>query len=280
MTQVDPAQEQLSHWSDVAPAWEANRDRVFEQVRAVSDRLVDRIDPQPGQTVLELTAGPGETGFLVAERLGPEGRLLSSDFVPAMVEAARRGAAARGLANVECRLLDARQIDLPGGSVDAVLSRFGLMLVPEQERAMAEVRRVLRPGGRCAYATWGAPDRNPWIFQVVMALLQNGYAPPGDPFAPGGVFSLSTPERNRELASGAGFEEVTVEEVTGVMRFAGPDDYWTFNTSLAGPVAQLVASLDDEKLGAIRAVLDPSLAPFEHDGRLEVPWLSVVTTAT
>ncbi|MGH9217285.1 MAG: hypothetical protein ACRDZS_13580 [Acidimicrobiales bacterium] len=72
-----------------------------------------------------------------------------------------------------------------------------------------------------------------------MVLLQNGYTPPGDPFAPGGVFSLATPERNHELAAAAGFTDVTVEELTGTMRFESPDDYWTFNTAVAGPVAEL-----------------------------------------
>ncbi|MGH9217284.1 MAG: class I SAM-dependent methyltransferase [Acidimicrobiales bacterium] len=119
----------------------------------MSEWLVDQIDPQPARTVLELTAGPGETGFLAASRLGSGGRLISSDFVPAMVVAAQRGATQRGLDNVECRILDAQQIDLPDSSVDGVLSRFGLMLVPDQEQAMREIRRVLRAGGRCAYAT-------------------------------------------------------------------------------------------------------------------------------
>ncbi|MGH9289237.1 MAG: class I SAM-dependent methyltransferase, partial [Acidimicrobiales bacterium] len=265
-------------WSVVAPAWEAYRDRLFENTRSVSEWLVDQVDPQPGQTVLELTAGPGETGFLAAPRLGPGGRLISSDFVPAMVEAAQRGAAQRGLDNVECRIIDAQQIDLPDGSVDGVLSRFGLMLVPEQERAMGEIRRVLRPGGRCAYATWGPPDRNPWIFQLVMALLQNGYVPPGDPFAPGGVFSLATPERSQELVTAAGLAGVTVEELAGVMRFGSPDDYWTFNTSVSGPLAELVATLSNEQLRAVRTTLDPSLAPFKRDGGLKLPWLSVVTS--
>jgi SAM-dependent methyltransferase len=145
------------------------------------------------------------------------------------------------------------------------------MLVPDQGRAMGEIRRVLRPGGRCAHATWGPPDRNPWIFQLVMALLQNGHAPPGDPFAPGGVFSLATPEPNRELAAAAGFADVTVEELTGVMRFEDPDDYWTFQTSVAGPLAELVATLSSDQLGAIRATLDPTLAPFERGGGWRSP---------
>ena len=161
-----------------------------------------------------------------------------------MVEAARRGAGQLGLDNVECRVIDAQRIDLPDGSVDGVISRFGLMLVPEQEPAIAEIRRVLRQGGRCAYATWGPPERNPWIFQIVLALLQNGVPPRGDPFAPGGMFSLSTPERNHALATAGGFADVTVDELTGVMGFEHPDDYWAYITSVAGPVAELVGSLE------------------------------------
>jgi SAM-dependent methyltransferase len=274
----DPARESLRHWSLVAPTWEASRQRLFENLRSVSEWLVDHVRPEAGQTILELTAGPGETGFLAASRLGPSGRLISSDFAPAMVEAEQRGAAARGLDNVDCRVIDATDIDLPDDSVDGVLSRFGLMLIPAQEQAMREIRRVLRPGGRCAYATWGPPERNPWIVQMVVALLQNGWTPPGDPAAPGGVFSLATGDRNRELATGAGFADVTVEELEGVMRFEDPDDYWKHSTSVAGPVAEFVASIGDGQVDAIRATLDPSLVPFQRDGGLELPWLAITTS--
>jgi SAM-dependent methyltransferase len=278
MAEPDPARESLRHWSMVAPTWEASRQRLFENLRSVSEWLVDHVRPEAGQTILELTAGPGETGFLAASRLGPGGRLISSDFAPAMVEAEKRGAAARGLDNVDCRVIDATDIDLPDDSVDGVLSRFGLMLIPAQEQAMREIRRVLRPGGPCAYATWGPPERNPWIVQMVAALLQNGWIPPGDPAAPGGVFSLATGDRNRELATGAGFADVTVEELEGVMRFEDPDDYWKHSTSVAGPVAEFVASIGDGQVDAIRATLDPSLVPFQRDGGLELPWLAVATS--
>ncbi|MGA8545714.1 MAG: methyltransferase domain-containing protein [Mycobacterium sp.] len=278
MSEINAAEAALRHWSAVAPAWDKYRDRLFEDVRSVSEWLVDQIDPQPGQSVLELTAGPGETGFLAAARLGSTGRVICSDFVPAMVQAARRGAAERGLDNIECRVIDASQIDLPDSSVDGVLSRFGLMLVPEQQRALAEIRRVLRPGGRCAYATWGLPQHNPWIFHVVAALLQNGVAPPGDAFAPGGMFSLATAENNQALAAAAGFTDVTVDELTGAMRFDGKDDYWNYIASVAGPVAELVSSLDGDEVKAVRSTLDPAVAPFEHDGALEIPWLATVTS--
>lgn len=279
MSETNSAQEALRQWSAVAAAWDKHRDRLFSDVRSVSEWLVEQVDPQPGQTVLELAAGPGETGFLAADRLGPSGLLISSDFAPRMVSAARRGASERGLDNVECRVIDAQRIELPDNSVDGVLCRFGLMLMPGQERAAAEVRRVLRQGGRFSYATWGPPERNPWIFQIVAALLQNGVVPPEDPFAPGGLFSLSTPERNQDLATGAGFSDVIVEEITGAMRFESVDDYWEHIAEVAGPVAELVGSLGSEQIGAIRATLEPSLEPFKSGDAVELPWTTVATRA-
>src|SRR5262249_60793355 len=116
-----------------------------------------------------------------------------------MVDAARRGARARGLGNVEFRVMDAQALELPDSSVDAVLSRFGVMLVPEPARVVREARRALRDGGRLAYAGWGPPDRNPWLTLFVGAFLQTGNAPPGgDPIGPSGVCSLANPDAQRQ----------------------------------------------------------------------------------
>src|SRR5947208_14211694 len=89
---------------EIAAAWERHRARLFEGQRDLAEWIVRHLEPQPGQTILELTSGPGETGFLVAERLGPSGQLISSDLNPGMVAAARRGGEARGLTNIEVRV--------------------------------------------------------------------------------------------------------------------------------------------------------------------------------
>ena len=260
----------------VAAAWERYRTRLFEAQRPVSEWMVDHLALRPGQTILELTAGPGETGFLVAERLGPDGRLISSDLNEGMVAAARRGADARGLTNVEFRVVDAQDVDLPDASVDGIVSRFGLMLVPEPERAFAECRRVLRPGGRLAYGVWGPFDRNPWLTHLVGAMLQHGHGPPGDPFGPGGPFSLPTPDANRELLSGAGFTEVEIEEIPGTMAYDSFDYYWDMQTAVAGPVSGIVRSLSDDERATIKATLEPLVEPFRTaDGRLELPSLAL-----
>jgi ubiquinone/menaquinone biosynthesis C-methylase UbiE len=263
----------------VAAAWERHREQLFEDQRAVSDWIVDQVEPRPGQTILELAAGPGETGFLAAERVGPDGWLISTDVSPRMIEAARRGAEARGLSNVEFRVMDAQQLDLQDSSVDGVLSRFGVMLIPEPERALHEARRVLRDGGRLAYAVWGPPERNPWLTTFVGAITQSGHAPAGDPFGPTGPFSLAAAETNEELLAAAGFSDVRVEEIESAFRFEDVDGYWNLQREVAGPVAVLLASLAPDDVDDIRTALEPAVEPFRSNAGLAMPSLAVVVSA-
>lgn len=267
-------------WEAVAPAWERHRDRIFDATMTISDRLVELVDPRPGNTILELTAGTGETGYLLAGQLGADGRLISTDFSDAMVQAAERGAAERGLDNVECRVMDAQAIDLPGGSVDGVLSRFGLMLVADPLQALEESRRVLRPGGRLAYAVWGTIDRNPWITLIGAALLQVGHAPGGDPFRPGGLFSLSEPEHNARLATAAGFVDVKVEQISGAMQADSLEDYWSFQTSISGLVATLLATLSADERDAVRAAFHAAAKPYRAGDGYRLPYCAVILHAS
>jgi SAM-dependent methyltransferase len=276
---VDPSDDVEFSSGQVAAAWERYRERLFEGQRQLSEWVVDRVDPRPGRTILELCAGPGETGFLAAERVGREGRLISTDLSEGMVDAARRGADARGLTNVEFRVIDAQQIELPDASVDGVLSRFGLMLVPEPARAFAEARRVLRPARRLAYGVWGPFDRNPWLTHLVAAILQSGHALPGDPFGPGGPFSLAAPDANRGLLTGAGFSDIDVEEIPGTMRYASLDDYWDMQTAIAGPVSGVVRLLTHDERAAIKASLESMLTPYRSGEGYDFPSLALGISA-
>src|SRR5439155_457809 len=146
--------------------------------------------------------------------------------------------------NVECRVIDAQQIDLPDAAVDAVLSRFGLMLVPERERAVAECRRVLRPGGGLAYGVWGPFDRNPWLTHLVGAMLEHGHAPPGDPHIPFDQFGhnfmreVVTTERVAATIATVVGERIEVGPMA-----AGPRD--AARATLRGKLADVDVSLAD-----------------------------------
>jgi ubiquinone/menaquinone biosynthesis C-methylase UbiE len=267
-------------WDGVAPAWERHRRLMFEQFRPVSEWLVERVSPQPGQTILEVTAGPGDTGFLAAERLGHDGRLISTDLAPGMVEAIRRGAAERGLVNVECRVMDAQRLDLSDASVDGVLSRLGFMLVPDPAGAFSEVRRVLRNGGRFAYAVIGSPSGNDWLSLMARVFAQRGHAPVGDPFGPGGPFSLSDHDRNRALLAEAGFEHVDVTELAGTMTFESPSAYWDRQSQVGGPFAALIAALPADEVAEIRATVEAALEQYATSDGYTLPHSLVVAAAS
>ncbi len=271
----------VNEWESVAEAWEANRQRVFDSFRVASDWLVEAIDPRPGQVVLEVAAGPGETGFMVAEAVGPTGRVISSDLAPTMVAAARRGVEARGLANVDCRLMDAQALDLEDDAVDAAISRLGLMLVPDPAAAFGELRRVVRPGGTVAYAVIGAPEHNQWMALMMGALMQNGHQPvTGNPFELGGPFGLSSPDVNAEMLRAAGFADIRTEQVSGTMAVADADDYWVIQSSLAGPVRATVDQMTDDERATVRASLAGMLAPFETPDGFALPFQLVAVRAS
>src|ERR671931_2561553 len=133
--------------------------------------MVDAIDPQPGQRILEIAAGLGDTGLLAAERVGPSGSVLITDGTEAMVAAARERAEEVGATNVQFRTMQAEWLDLPAASVDGVLCRFDYMLLVDAETALRETRRVLKPGGRVALAVWDALEHNPWMGVIRQALV-------------------------------------------------------------------------------------------------------------
>jgi len=256
--------ESRETWKEMAPGWEARREWLMEVTGWVNDWLVEKADPQRGQTVLDIAAGTGDLGVQVAERVGEGGRVLSTDFAPEMVEVARRVGEARGLANVEYRVLDAERMDLADDSVDAAVCRWGYMLMADPGAALEETRRVLRGGGSLAFAVWGTPDRNPWAAVPGMTLVQRGHMPPPAPGMPG-IFALGDAARIRALVSGAGFGEPELEEIELEFRYADFDDLWDSLVRLAGPLARAISALPDDEREATRAAIEENVAPFHKD---------------
>ena len=171
----------LEGWEAAASGWVRRRDLVRELGEPVSRWMLDAIDPQPGEHVLELAAGLGETGMLAAERVAPSGSVVISDQAEAMLAGAREHASELGLDNVEFKVLNAEWIDLPLASVDAALCRWGYMLMADPATALGETRRVLRPGGRLALAVWDSVQGNPWALLPAQELRERGLVPAEDP---------------------------------------------------------------------------------------------------
>ena len=266
----DYREASLRIWEEMAAGWEGHRRRVWDASRAVGEWLVDALDPQPGETVLELAAGVGDTGFAAARRLGPTGTLITTDFSEQMVQAARRRADELGVSNAEFRTLDAERMELGDGSVDAVLCRWGYMLMADPGAALAETRRVLGDGGRLALSVWGDPEQNPWASIPAKALLELTGAEPPDPFAPG-IFAMASEARTRDLLDGAGLEPQTLEKVEMTWKFDSLADYWHHLTDVKGAIAMVVRSLPETGQAALSADIERRLGPYADGDTYRLP---------
>lgn len=276
---IDPDEyRQSSHesWERIAANWDREREFIHSATAAVNERIVERLDPQPGDTVLDLAAGTGDTGFLAAARIGDDGRLISTDFASAMVEAAQGVSTQLGIANVEHRVLDAENMDFDDSSIDRVLCRFGYMLMADPAAALAETRRVLRDDGRLVFAVWTTPDQNLWAFLPGLVLVERGHLPPPEPEAPG-IFAMGNPERIRTLVTGAGFAEPEIEEVEIAWPYADADEHWSFTRKLAGPLADAIDQLDEDEREAVRADVRSRIEPLIAEGAV-AGRVHVVTT--
>ena len=257
--------ESLENWNRLSDNWRDEREFILGATAPIANDLIARLDPQPGQTILDVAAGTGDTGYQVAERLGDEGKLITTDFSPAMLDHARAVAEERGVTNVEHRVLDAEQMDLEDDSVDGVLCRWGYMLMADPAKALAETRRVLRDGGRIALSVWAAPDRNLWAALVGMEMMARGHVPPPEPGDPG-IFGLADADQLRQLIEGAGFSNVEVEEMSFTWPYVDADEHWRLMLKLAGPLADAIQNLDDSERDSVRESIQEKVEPLLSGG--------------
>jgi SAM-dependent methyltransferase len=272
-------EEMRARWEVAATGWEKRADEVRALGMPVSAWMIDHLALQPGERVLELAAGPGDTGFLAAELIEPGGTLISSDATEAMLEIARGRARQMGIDNVEFKQLQLEWIDLETASVDAILCRWGVMLILDPAAAATEMRRVVRPGGRVALAVWDDARENPWATIPGRALVELGHSEPPDPDAPG-MFSLAAPGALSGLLEGAGFVDVVLDAVDISREYTGLADYIAEVVDLSGIFSGIFKDLDERQQDEVRGLIAELAAPFTAtDGSIRLPGRSLVAAA-
>jgi SAM-dependent methyltransferase len=273
----------LEGWEEAASGWVRRAELLRKFAAPVSDWMIGAVHPQPGQRVLELAAGLGETGMLAAALVAPHGGVIVSDQAEGMLEGARARALELGLSNVEFQVLNAEWIDLPLASVDAVLCRWGYMLMADPGAALAETRRVLRPGGRVALAVWDAIASNPWALLPGRELIERGLAPapPAQSEQSPGPFALGDAARVHELLAHAGFAEVEVEAIDLPRRHASFEELWDTTLDLSRGFHDAVLSRSAPEMLEIQASLAERFAPYTAgDGTLEIPGRTLLASAS
>ena len=247
------------------------------QGRAATQILLRSARVKPGMQVLDLASGAGDPALALAEVVGPSGHVTATDLVPEMLVVAEEFARERGLANLSFRQADAEALPFPDQAFDVVTCRFGVMFFPNVQRALGEIRRVLKPGGCAAFVAWGPSEQNlqAWIPREVLRKYVGAPPPtPGPPdansFAPVGTLSIALRE--------AGFKRVQEESPTVPWPWPGPpEQYWERERD-AGATRRLVERLAPEQRERVEAEVIESIRQC-YDGQ-QVNFTAVIVVAS
>ena len=278
----DPLREALHRmWASVAPSW--SQHATYVDTRGAgggSSAMLEAAGVRPGDHVLELACGPGGVGLAAAERVGPTGSVVLSDVTAEMTSVAAARAAALQLTNVTTCELDLEHIDQSDRSHDVVLCREGLMLVPEPARALREIRRVLRPGGRACRGGLGSPGneiRGSASSSTPSARTSacRSHRPGSRGRSPSPTLKLSPHSWWTPSSPTSPSPPIAIP-----LRVTSFDEWWTTVPSLAGPIAGIIASLPQEAADAIRATAHRSAPGFITPNGYDLPGLSLVASGT
>jgi ubiquinone/menaquinone biosynthesis C-methylase UbiE len=249
-------------WQDAAAAWDRWGPTLEDWLSEATEAMLDLAHVREGSQVLDLAAGAGGQTNAAAVRAGKTGAVLATDISPRILEFAAARARADGLANVATREMDGEQLDVADESFDAVISRLGLIYFPDQQRALGEIRRVLRKGGRVSSIVYSTPERNGFFSIPVSIIRSVAELPPPAPGLPG-PFSLGQPGVLEDAYRAAGFDEVELRTVEAPVRFASAAECVRFERESFGALHAMLSGVSAEQREHAWERIAQELAQFE-----------------
>lgn len=235
-------------WIDAAATWRKRNPQFVVQTRAATEAIIQEAQVRPGMRVLDLASGTGEPALTLATAVAPGGHITATDLVPEMLAVAEENARQRGLNNMTFQAADAEALPFPDQSFDVVTCRFGIMFFPNAQKALREVQRVLKPGGRAAFVAWGPLEQNPPFTSTMGVFRKYVQLPPPEPGAPN-IFNFAQPGTLSVALRDAGFQQVREEARTIPWPFPGsPDQQLEFIRESGAPAfRQIFEALSPEQ---------------------------------
>lgn len=283
MTTFDPKQYKVTtrqQWEEAAGAWNRWGPTLESWLGEATERMLDAARVETGGRVLDVAAGAGGQTLAAARRVGKDGTVVATDISPTILTFAAKAAAEAGLTNVETLEADGENLDaVPEGIFDQVISRLGLIYFPDQQAALAGMRRALDDGGKVSAIVYSTPDRNQFFSIPVSIIRERAQLPAPMPGQPG-PFSLGAPGVLEEVFSAAGFSDVQVTAVDAPLRMASAADCVRFERDSFGALHQMLGGLPEDERPAVWDEIAASLAQFETDDGFVGPCELLVVTGT
>ena len=236
-------------WQDAAEAWNRWDPTLEAWLGAATERMLDLAGVGEGSRVLDVAAGSGGQTYVAAQR---GATVLATDLSEAILGYIRGP-------NIATRVMDGENLAVEDGTFDAVVSRLGIMYFPDKPRALAEQRRVLRPGGRVGAIVFAEGDRNGFFSVPISIIRERAELPPPAPGLPGPFSAVGI----GELLESAGFTEIVVERVAAPLRMPTAADCARLERESFGALHQILAGLGEAERAAAWAEIEEALGRFE-----------------
>jgi ubiquinone/menaquinone biosynthesis C-methylase UbiE len=264
-TQFDAAKFKRTteqQWQEAAQAWYDWTPTLAQWLGPATDVMLNLAQLKLGDRVLDIAAGTGEQSVCAAQRVGPTGHVLATDISSNILEFVSRLASDAGQSNISTAVMDGEDLQVDVGSYDAVISRVGLIYFPDKLKALSEVLRALKPGGRFATIVYSTPEHNRFFSDPVRIIRQAAELPPPLPGQPG-PFSLGAEGVLADLLTEAGFTDVQIEVVPAPLRLGSARDCLRFEKESFGALHQLMAGLSPERTVAVWKDVGHALEEFD-----------------
>lgn len=270
MSHTDEVREQQRQsWNRFSSGWKAWDHVVLPMLQPFGDEMLRMLAVGDRAEHLDVACGTGEPGLTIAG-IARNGRVVLTDVAGDMLDIAMESAVARGVSNVEFRECSADELPFPDAAFDSISCRFGFMFFPDISRAIGELQRVLRPGGKISASVWAQPDGNPWITIPMGAIGAEINLPPPPPDAPG-MFRCAAPGAIRSAFESAGLRDVHEVDVHSLLRVSSADEYWRYLTDVVAPVAGALTQVDGATSERIRSRVIDQVREFEAGGQVRLP---------
>ena len=249
-------------WQTTAEAWHRWGPTLEAWLGQATRAMLDMAGVKGGARVLDVAAGAGGQTIAAAHRVGPSGTVLATDISPAILEYAQAEASTAGLSNVTTRVMDGEDLEVEPGSFDAVISRLGLTYFPDLQKALGDMRRALRDGGRVAAIVYSTPERNQFN-SIPMSIIRRRAALP--PLLPGrpGPFSLGAPGVVAAAFETSGFHDVETRLVDAPLRLTSAAECVRLERESFGGLRQMLSGLSESERNDAWVEVETALATFE-----------------
>lgn len=263
--------ERATAWRRWAPSWAAF-------TNTATDLIVAAAHVTPGMHVLDVASGAGEPALTLAATVGPRGRVTATDVAPAMLAIAYDLARQSSVSNMTCMVAGADCLPFAAARFDTVTCRFGIAHVPDYARALREIRRVLRPGGRAAFVVWGPRAKNPFFTIIDDALALYPLPAPPSPAAPGPFTFAASGTLSRALGM-SGFRHIHEETHRIALRWPGPvEEAWQGRSEMSAAASRRRAELAPEEWTRVGEAALQALRAYDDGAAITLPGVVIVAS--